>query len=93
MGVAKLKNFYQSVAEHKDVCKLVALLTSSVNSLRKPASDVLKLFLPFKVIWAEDRQAKVKVGRRGLLIDTGYFRDVAVVSVLPSCGSYNSYNS
>ncbi|XP_046878072.1 dynein axonemal heavy chain 8-like [Hypomesus transpacificus] len=57
---SKLKNFYQSVAEHKDVCKLVALLTSSVNSLRKPASDVLKLFLPFKVIWAEDRQAKVK---------------------------------
>uniref|UniRef100_A0A8C8CZV8 AAA+ ATPase domain-containing protein n=1 Tax=Oncorhynchus tshawytscha TaxID=74940 RepID=A0A8C8CZV8_ONCTS len=54
-------NFYQSVAEHKDICKLVVLLTSAVNSLRKPASDVLKQFHPFKVVWAEDRQIKVKV--------------------------------
>ncbi|KAM6954364.1 dynein axonemal heavy chain 8-like [Aplochiton taeniatus] len=56
----KLRNFYQSVAEHKDICKLVVLLNSSVNSLRKPASDVLKQFQPFKVIWAEDRHLKVK---------------------------------
>ncbi|KAM9553974.1 dynein axonemal heavy chain 8-like [Salvelinus alpinus] len=59
-GTGKLKNFYQSVAEHKDICKLVVLLTSAVNSLRKPASDVLKQFHPFKVVWAEDRQIKVK---------------------------------
>lgn len=60
-SAGKLKNFYQSVAEHKDICKLVVLLTSAVNSLRKPASDVLKQFHPFKVVWAEDRQIKVKV--------------------------------
>uniref|UniRef100_A0AAZ3PJI0 AAA+ ATPase domain-containing protein n=1 Tax=Oncorhynchus tshawytscha TaxID=74940 RepID=A0AAZ3PJI0_ONCTS len=59
-SAGKLKNFYQSVAEHKDICKLVVLLTSAVNSLRKPASDVLKQFHPFKVVWAEDRQIKVK---------------------------------
>lgn len=54
-------NFYQSVAEHKDICKLVVLLTSAVNSLRKQTSDVLKQFHPFKVVWAEDRDVKVKV--------------------------------
>ncbi|CAB1339925.1 unnamed protein product [Coregonus sp. 'balchen'] len=50
----------KSGTEHKDICKLVVLLTSAVNSLRKPASDVLKQFHPFKVVWAEDRQIKVK---------------------------------
>ncbi|KAJ8009361.1 hypothetical protein DPEC_G00088090 [Dallia pectoralis] len=59
-GKGKLKNFYQSVAEHKDICKLVVLLTSAVNYLRTQASDVLKQFHPFRVIWAEDRRIKVK---------------------------------
>uniref|UniRef100_A0A3P8XWJ2 Dynein, axonemal, heavy chain 8 n=1 Tax=Esox lucius TaxID=8010 RepID=A0A3P8XWJ2_ESOLU len=54
----KLKNFYQSVAEHKDICKLVSHLTSAVNSLRTQASDVLKQFHPFNVLWAEDRRLK-----------------------------------
>ncbi|XP_069055280.1 dynein axonemal heavy chain 8 isoform X2 [Lepisosteus oculatus] len=58
--VKKLKNFYHSVSEHKDICKIVVLLTSAVNSLRKPASDVLQQFHRFKGIWAEDRDAKVK---------------------------------
>ncbi|XP_033874388.2 dynein axonemal heavy chain 8-like [Acipenser ruthenus] len=56
----KLKNFYHSVAEHKDISKLVMLLTSSVNSLRKPASDVLQELHKFKVVWGEDRDDKVK---------------------------------
>ncbi|KAI4895809.1 hypothetical protein NFI96_021985 [Prochilodus magdalenae] len=59
-GARKLRNFYQSVAEHKDVCKLLVDLTSAVNRLREPASHVLKQFQPFNVIWAEDRDAKVK---------------------------------
>ncbi|XP_010893351.3 dynein heavy chain 8, axonemal [Esox lucius] len=59
-GKGKLKNFYQSVAEHKDICKLVSHLTSAVNSLRTQASDVLKQFHPFNVLWAEDRRLKVK---------------------------------
>ncbi|XP_063079703.1 dynein axonemal heavy chain 8-like isoform X2 [Engraulis encrasicolus] len=56
----RVMNFYQSVAEHKDICKLVMVLTSAVNSLRKQTSDVLKQFHPFKVVWAEDRDVKVK---------------------------------
>ncbi|XP_041950591.1 dynein heavy chain 8, axonemal-like [Alosa sapidissima] len=56
----RVMTFYQSVAEHKDICKLVVLLTSAVNSLRKQTSDVLKQFQPFKVVWAQDRDVKVK---------------------------------
>uniref|UniRef100_A0A8W4F7I0 Dynein axonemal heavy chain 8 n=1 Tax=Sus scrofa TaxID=9823 RepID=A0A8W4F7I0_PIG len=36
----KLKNFYPGVAEHKDISKLVLLLSSSVNSLRKVAHEI-----------------------------------------------------
>ena len=35
----KLKNFYPGVAEHKDISKLVLLLSSSVNSLRKAVHE------------------------------------------------------
>uniref|UniRef100_H2ZXC8 AAA+ ATPase domain-containing protein n=1 Tax=Latimeria chalumnae TaxID=7897 RepID=H2ZXC8_LATCH len=56
----KLKTFYQSVAEHKDVSKLVVLLSSAVNSFRKPTSDALQEFQRYKVLWADDRDTKVK---------------------------------
>uniref|UniRef100_A0A8C9WHP3 Dynein axonemal heavy chain 8 n=1 Tax=Scleropages formosus TaxID=113540 RepID=A0A8C9WHP3_SCLFO len=51
----KPKNFYQGVADHKDIGKLVGMLTSAMNSLRKPASDVIQLFQTFNVVWVEDR--------------------------------------
>uniref|UniRef100_A0A8C9TK44 Dynein axonemal heavy chain 8 n=1 Tax=Scleropages formosus TaxID=113540 RepID=A0A8C9TK44_SCLFO len=56
----KPKNFYQGVADHKDIGKLVGMLTSAMNSLRKPASDVIQLFQTFNVVWVEDRDVKVK---------------------------------
>ncbi|XP_031820772.1 dynein heavy chain 8, axonemal isoform X3 [Sarcophilus harrisii] len=56
----KLKNFYPGVAEHKDIAKLGLLLSSSVNSLRKAASEALLEFQKYKVLWTEDRDAKVK---------------------------------
>ncbi|XP_071768037.1 dynein axonemal heavy chain 8-like [Centroberyx gerrardi] len=59
-GMKAKENFYQSVAEHKDISKLVVVLNTAFNSLRRQASDLLKQFHPFKVIWAEDRDLKVK---------------------------------
>ncbi|XP_057271369.1 dynein axonemal heavy chain 8 isoform X1 [Pezoporus wallicus] len=56
----KLQNFYSGVAEHEDVSKLVVLLSSSVNSLREVASEVLKDFQKYKVLWTEDRDEKVQ---------------------------------
>nr|KAF6461745.1 dynein axonemal heavy chain 8 [Molossus molossus] len=56
----KLKNFYPGVAEHKDISKLVLLLSSSVNSLRKVANEALQDFQKYKTLWTEDRDVKVK---------------------------------
>ncbi|XP_004619390.1 dynein axonemal heavy chain 8 [Sorex araneus] len=56
----KLKNFYPGVAEHKDISKLVLLLSSSVNSLRKVAQEALQDFQKYKTLWTEDREVKVK---------------------------------
>uniref|UniRef100_A0A2K5CY33 Dynein axonemal heavy chain 8 n=1 Tax=Aotus nancymaae TaxID=37293 RepID=A0A2K5CY33_AOTNA len=56
----KLKNFYPGVAEHKDISKLVLLLSSSVNSLRKAAHEALQDFQKYKTLWTEDRDVKVK---------------------------------
>ncbi|XP_027976203.1 dynein heavy chain 8, axonemal [Eumetopias jubatus] len=56
----KLKNFYPGVAEHKDISKLVLLLSSSVNSLRKVAHEALQDFQKYKTLWTEDRDMKVK---------------------------------
>ncbi|KAM6184114.1 dynein axonemal heavy chain 8 isoform 2-T2 [Erethizon dorsatum] len=56
----KLKNFYPGVAEHKDISKLVLLLSSSVNSLRAMAQEALQEFQKYKTLWTEDRDVKVK---------------------------------
>nr|XP_025126384.1 dynein heavy chain 8, axonemal [Bubalus bubalis] len=56
----KLKNFYPGVAEHKDISKLVLLLSSSMNSLRKAVHEALQDFQKYKTLWTEDRDVKVK---------------------------------
>ena len=48
------------MAEHKDISKLVLLLSSSVNSLRKAATEALQDFQKYKTLWIEDRHVKVK---------------------------------
>ncbi|KAL7987444.1 hypothetical protein Chor_006363 [Crotalus horridus] len=58
--VRKLRNFYPGVAEHKDISKLVVLLSSAVNSVRKAASEALQDFQKYKALWTEDRDAKVQ---------------------------------
>ncbi|TFK09311.1 guanine nucleotide-binding protein G(I)/G(S)/G(O) subunit gamma-4 [Platysternon megacephalum] len=64
----KLRNFYPGVAEHKDISKLVVLLSSSVNSVRKAASEALQDFQQYKVLWTEDRDAKVQNWNKALII-------------------------
>lgn len=55
------ENFHHRVVEHKDIKKVVVILKSAVSSLRRLATDALKQFDPFRVIWDEDRSLKVKV--------------------------------
>ncbi|NWX18802.1 DYH8 protein, partial [Aegotheles bennettii] len=56
----QLRNFYSGVAGHEDISKLVVLLSSSVNSIREVANEVLQDFQKYKVLWTEDRDAKVQ---------------------------------
>ncbi|KAM6082368.1 dynein axonemal heavy chain 8 [Chlamydotis macqueenii] len=58
--VRKLRNFYSGVAEHEDISQLVVLLSSSMDSIREVASDILQDFQKYKVLWIEDRDAKIQ---------------------------------
>ena len=51
----KMRNYYKSVAEHKDVTKLVMMLTSSVNSFREQITQALKGYERFNFLWEQDR--------------------------------------
>ncbi|XP_078119766.1 dynein axonemal heavy chain 8-like [Sander vitreus] len=54
------ENFYHRVVEHKDIKKALVILKYEVSSQRGQATDVLKQFNPFRGIWDEDRNLKVK---------------------------------
>ncbi|XP_041805872.1 dynein heavy chain 8, axonemal-like [Chelmon rostratus] len=54
------ENFHHRVTEHKDIKKLVFILKSVVSSQRGQVTDILKQFNPFRVIWDENRNLKVK---------------------------------
>ncbi|KFU84710.1 Dynein heavy chain 8, axonemal, partial [Chaetura pelagica] len=56
----KLRNFYSDVAGHDGVSQLVRLLSSSTNSVRELANEVLQEFKKYKVLWTEDRDAEVQ---------------------------------
>lgn len=51
----KMKNYFKSVAEHKDVTKLVLMLTSSVNSFRDQINTALQGYGKFSFLWELDR--------------------------------------
>lgn len=56
------ENFHHRVVEHKEIKKAVVILISAVSSQKGHMTDVLEQFSPFRVIWDEDRNLKVKVG-------------------------------
>ncbi|XP_048452578.1 dynein axonemal heavy chain 8-like [Rhincodon typus] len=59
-NLRKPKNFYHNVAEHKDVTKLVAMLSTSVNTTRDTVVRALEQFQRFNQLWLQDRDTTVK---------------------------------
>ncbi|XP_038654873.1 dynein heavy chain 8, axonemal-like isoform X2 [Scyliorhinus canicula] len=59
-SVKHLKTFYHNVAEHKDVTKLVLMLSTSVNSLRETINSALDQFQKYKMLWLKDRDTTIK---------------------------------
>ncbi|XP_035999780.1 dynein heavy chain 8, axonemal [Fundulus heteroclitus] len=53
-------DFFYRVLEHKDIKKVVAALKTAISSQKALASNVLKQFSPFNVIWEVDKYLKVK---------------------------------
>ncbi|NXG14817.1 DYH8 protein, partial [Grallaria varia] len=58
--IRKLKNFYAGVAEHEAITKLIVLLSSSMDPLKEGANEVLQYFEKYKVLWTEDKDAKIQ---------------------------------
>ncbi|NXR71486.1 DYH8 protein, partial [Pycnonotus jocosus] len=53
--IRKIKNFYAGVAENEAIAKIIVLLSSVGNSLKKGVSKVLQEFDKYKVLWTEDK--------------------------------------
>ncbi|KAJ7419451.1 hypothetical protein BTVI_25264 [Pitangus sulphuratus] len=61
--IRKLKNFYAGVTEHEAITKLVVLLSSSMNPIKEIAIEVLQYFEKYKILWTEDKDAKIQAIR------------------------------
>ena len=47
------KSLYKTVSEHKDVLKMVSMLSTIISSSKIEASKVLDVFNEFKKLWEE----------------------------------------
>ena len=54
-------NYYKNIADHKDVNKLVMMLSSSVNSFRSEITLAQQQYPHFHFLWEDDREHVVKV--------------------------------
>ena len=61
---SKLKNYYKSVAEHKDITKLLMVLTSVISSTKAEVMTCLDSFTQFHHVWDEDKEKTVAVSTR-----------------------------
>ncbi|XP_071957897.1 dynein axonemal heavy chain 5-like isoform X2 [Antedon mediterranea] len=53
------KNYFKSVSENKDVAKLVAPLSTCINSTKKEVTTALENFDVYHGIWQKDREATI----------------------------------
>ena len=58
---SKLKNYYKSVSEHKDITKLLMVLTSVISSTKAEVLTCLDSFTQFHSVWDEDKEKVVAV--------------------------------
>lgn len=65
----RLKSYYHTVAEHKDILKLVVVLNSSLSSTKTIVQSTIDSFNQYQVLWAIDRDnlvAKFSEGSPGV---------------------------
>ena len=54
-----LKTFHRTIAEHKDIVKLVLALNSCLNSTKNVVQTTIDSFNKYKILWAVDRDEQV----------------------------------
>ena len=57
----QIKNFFKSVAEHKEVTKFAMMLSSAVNSFRTEIDSSLKKYSHYYFLWETDREEACNV--------------------------------
>ena len=57
----RLKNFYKSIAEHKDVAKIAMMLSSAVNSFRQEITVALSSYSSYHFLWEQNKEEISKV--------------------------------
>ena len=57
--LAALKNYHQMVAEHKEVAKLISLLSTAVNSTKNIISQGLAQFDRYRVVWEVEKEQRI----------------------------------
>ena len=56
----EIKNYFKSIADHKDVAKTVMMLSSAVNSFRSDIAHALQMYSKYHFLWEQDRDEVVK---------------------------------
>ena len=57
----ELKNYYKSIADHKDVAKIAMMLSSAVNSFRAEITSALVPYSRYHFLWQQDKDQVCKV--------------------------------
>ncbi|KAF4087596.1 hypothetical protein AMELA_G00072460 [Ameiurus melas] len=59
------KNYYKSVSENKEIIKLVTVLSTSINSCKKEATNAFERFGRYHHIWRKDRESTIQMFVQG----------------------------
>ncbi|XP_030832172.1 dynein heavy chain 8, axonemal [Strongylocentrotus purpuratus] len=56
----KLKNYYKSIADHKDIQKLQMMLSNAIGQSKPKIQEALVIFSGYQYLWEGDREESVK---------------------------------
>lgn len=61
LSATKLKNHFKSISEHKDITKLLMIITSSISSTKAEVMKCIEQFNVYQHIWEGNKENVVKV--------------------------------
>ncbi|XP_071944819.1 dynein axonemal heavy chain 8-like [Antedon mediterranea] len=54
-----LRNYYKSITEHKDILKLIMMLSNAITQTRPIVQDSIEIFTNYQFLWEQDRKESV----------------------------------